>query len=77
MKNTDTKKLLSTILVAISVAIASMGCSDSGEDSDTPKAKAESTIKCPNTDCKYTKAGNPESLSVVDTCPDCGTKLKQ
>ncbi len=75
MKNTDTKKLLATILVAISVTIASMGCSDSGDD--TPKAKAESTIKCPNTDCKYTKAGNPESLSVVDTCPDCGTKLKQ
>ena len=70
-------KLFATILVVISVTIASAGCSGSGEDPDTPKTKVESTIECPNTDCKYTKAGNPESLSVVDTCPECGIKLKQ
>ena len=77
MINIGNKKLIATILAAISVAIASTGCSGSGEDAATPKAKETLTIKCPNTDCKYTKVGNPESLSVVDTCPECGAKLKQ
>ena len=75
MKNTDTKKLLATILVVISVALGSASCSDSGDD--TPKTKETLTIKCPNPDCEYTRPGDPESLSVVDTCPKCFGKLKQ
>jgi hypothetical protein len=75
MKNTDTKKLLATILVVISVALGSASCSDSGDD--TPKTKETLTIKCPNPDCEHTRPGDPESLSVVDTCPKCFGKLKQ
>ncbi len=75
MKNTDTKKLLATILVVISVALSFASCSDSGDD--TPKTKETLTIKCPNPDCEYTRPGDPESLSVVDTCPKCFGKLKQ
>jgi hypothetical protein len=76
MKNIGNKKLLTTILVAIAVTIASTGCSGSGEDADTPKTKETLTIKCPNPDCEYTRPGDPESLSVVDTCPKCFGKLK-
>jgi hypothetical protein len=75
MKTIHNKKMITGILLAITLLLGSASCSDSGDD--VPKAKENLTIKCPNTDCKYTRPGDPESLSVVDTCPDCGAKLKQ
>jgi len=74
MKNIDIKPLFATTLLTISLLFFTASCSDSEDSAST--SKAEATIKCPNADCKYTKPGNPESLSVVDTCPDCGAKLK-
>jgi hypothetical protein len=74
MKQNRNKKSITTILLAFTLALGSASCSDSGDD--TPKTKETLTIKCPNPDCEYTRPGDPESLSVVDTCPKCFGKLK-
>ncbi len=75
MKQNRNKKPITAILLVFTLALSFASCSDSGDD--TPKTKETLTIKCPNPDCEYTRPGDPESLSVVDTCPKCFGKLKQ
>jgi len=77
MKHNNSKTLVTGILLAVSLILGPASCSDSADVAPKAKTKEAKVIKCPNTGCKYTRPGDPESLSVVDTCPDCGAKLKQ
>ena len=76
--NHNSSKILVTgFMLAVSLILGSASCSDSTDVAPKAKTKEAKVITCPNTGCKYTRPGDPESLSVVDTCPDCGAKLKQ